>query len=371
MNEVKTLVAKAPGRINIIGEHLDYNDGHVLPASIQLTTQFRFRINGTPSTVNFDAKNVNETYSFNLNDYAPIDGNWQNYVMGVVNELQKLGGQITGFDASFEGTVPIGSGMSSSAALECSLATGLNALFDLGFSKKQIINACINAEHNFVGIKCGVMDQFASMMGKQGQAMLLDCMTLEYEYVPLEMDEHHFLLLNTNVTHELSSSEYNKRRQQCEDGLAFIKEHFLEVKSFRDVKLDMVTSLIGKMNAVNYNRCHHVVMEEQRVMEAVQVLQANDLSRLGELMYDSHDSLSQLYEVSCPELDFLVDQTRSDKAILGSRMMGGGFGGCTINMVQKEQTEAIIKRISEAYRKQLGKELTAYVVETGPGAHVL
>jgi len=367
---IDKITVQSPGRINLIGEHTDYNDGFVLPAAIDKKTVFKLHKN-KGNKIHFEALNVGERFSFDSTDFSPIAGGWQNYVMGVVHELQKIGGVIGGFDAQFEGDVPIGSGMSSSAALECSLAFGLNELFELKFDKWQLIKACQMAEHNFVGIKCGIMDQFASVMGKQNQAMLLDCQSLDYQHIPLELKDYQFLLLNTNVTHSLASSEYNTRRSECESGIEIIKKTFPKVSSFRDVSLEQLQSLVKQMPEVVFNRCLHVVTENRRVLKAVEALKQNDFKLLGELMYRSHLSLDKNYNVSCPELNYLVELTTDKDFILGSRMMGGGFGGCTINLIKKTETENFIKWATPKYQEQFGLDASPYIVNTANGAGIL
>ncbi len=364
-----SITAQSPGRINLIGEHTDYNEGYVLPAAIDKKTVFELQRNGTADSVNIHATDLAETYAFRLSAFEPISSGWQNYVMGVVAELQKLGAKISGFDASFEGTVPIGSGMSSSAALECSLAFGLNELFQLGFDKWQMIKAAQMAEHNFVGIKCGIMDQFASMMGKKDQVMLLDCRSLEFRYYPLDLGDYQFLLLNSNVTHSLASSEYNTRRQECEQGVAIIQQTYAQVKSLRDVSTEMLQRCSTELSATIYKRCRHVITENQRVLDATEALLKKDFSRLGDLMYQSHQSLQHDYEVSCPELDFLVAATRDKAYILGSRMMGGGFGGCTLNIIEKKQVEHFTALAAESFKREFGVDVTPYTVsiENGSG----
>lgn len=364
------LIAHAPGRINLIGEHTDYNDGFVLPAAIDKRTTFRILLNGTEHTVNARAVNLNESHTFDLTQVEPIDGGWANYVMGVVGELQKLGAEIKGFDCEFEGDVPIGSGMSSSAALECSLAVGLNDLFELGFDKWQLIKASQKAEHNYVGIMSGIMDQFASMMGKADHAMLLDCRSLEFEYVPLELGNYELLFLNTNVSHSLGDSEYNTRRQACEEGVSIIQQTYPAIQSLRDVDMDMLHTVKTQLSDRVYRRCHHIIAENARVHQTKAALTAGDFAQVGKLIYASHDSLQHDYEVSCPELDYLVSMTRDKDYILGSRMMGGGFGGCTLNLIQQGTKEAFIAEVSPLYQEKFGIELTPIVVSIGDGAHV-
>lgn len=364
------VISQSPGRINIIGEHTDYNDGFVLPAAIDKKSVFKLKRNGS-NLVTLTAKNVGETYTFDLFDFKPISNGWQNYAMGVVNELQKLGGKIEGFEGEFEGDVPIGSGMSSSAALECSLAFGLNELFDLDLDKWQLIKASQMAEHHFVGTKCGIMDQFASIMGKRNNVMLLDCKSLEFQYFPFELGDYQILLLNTNVSHNLASSEYNTRRASCEKGISIIQHKFQNVQSFRDVSLETLNQCISDLPEKIYRRCHHVISENARVLKATEALLAKNFHALGQLMYGSHYSLQKDYEVSCAELDFLVKQTEDKDYILGSRMMGGGFGGCTINLVKKNRVNHFIELASENYRKQFGVDLTPYTVSIGNGAELV
>jgi len=364
----KSITSQAPGRINIIGEHTDYNEGFVLPAAIDKKTVFTLKENGTKDRANIHAIDVAETYSFSLNNFQPIEAGWQNYVMGVVSELQKLGANLPGFDGQFEGNVPIGGGMSSSAALTCSLAYGLNELFALGLDKWQLIKAAQMAEHNFAKTKCGIMDQFASMMGKQNQVMLLDCRSLEFSYFPFDLGDYQLLLLNTNVTHSLAASGYNTRRDECELGVSTIQKSFPHVKSLRDVSLEMLQQCREAMPATIFKRCQHIITENARVLEATVALKKKDFQRLGDLMYQSHQSLQDDYAVSCPELDYLVHETRDKDYILGSRMMGGGFGGCTLSIIEKKQAARFIALAADHYRKQFGMELSPYSVSIENGA---
>jgi galactokinase len=367
-----TVISQSPGRINLIGEHTDYNEGLVLPAAIDKNSVFQLSKNGTPNQANIKATNVGEHYSFDLTNFSPLTGGWQNYVMGVVHELQKLGAKLTGFDGEFAGDVPIGSGMSSSAALECSLAFGLNELFDLQFDHWQLIKACQMAEHNFAGIQCGIMDQFASMMGKKNQAILLDCRTLDFKYFPIALGEYQILLLNSNVSHALASSEYNTRKAECQEGVAILQKLYptSEIKALRDVVYDMLPAHRELFSEKVYHRCKHVILEDSRVLKATTALTNNDFKTLGNLIYDSHYSLQNYYEVSCPELDFLVTQTVDQPYILGSRMMGGGFGGCTINLIKKSRTEEFVDKISSSYRDRFGMDTTPYLVSIENGTQL-
>jgi galactokinase len=258
--------------------------------------------------------------------------------------------------------------MSSSAALECSLAFGLNELFDLGLDTWDLIRASQMAEHHFVGIKCGIMDQFASMLGKPNSVMLLDCRTLEYAYVPLDLGDYQLLLLNTQVSHELASSDFNLRRSSCEEGLAFFQKQHSGVTSLRDVDGALFEKYKQNLPVPIANRVRHVLTENDRVLQATDALAKQDFKRLGELMYASHESLQHDYEVSCPELDFLVDLSRQNPAVLGSRMMGGGFGGCTLNLIHSTAVERFISESAEAYSRRFGIQLVAYPVQIGSGA---
>ncbi len=368
---LKAVSVQAPGRINIIGEHTDYNDGFVLPAAIDKKLTVHMHRNGTNSAANIHDRKRQKTFSFDLQNFSPREKGWHNYIMGVVHEMQKMGAEIQGFDAEFEGNVPIGGGMSSSAALECSFAFALNELFDLGLGQWQLIKASQMAEHNFVGIKCGIMDQFASIMGRKDQVMLLDCRSLEYKYFPIELGNYQLLLLNTNVSHSLASSEYNTRRSECEEGVAILKNKQPGITNLRDVTLEQVIANKGKMPEHIFRRCHHVVSENKRVLDATQALLDGNFAGLGELMYQSHFSLQNDYEVSCPELDFLVQETLSKDYVPGGRMMGGGFGGCTINVVEKSKAGEYVEQVSESYRNRFGIDLTPYEVSIEDGAKAI
>lgn len=362
------VIAQAPGRINIIGEHTDYNDGFVLPAAIDKKTIFKLCENQSPNLINIKATNLSESFSFDLTDFRRLENGWQNYIMGVVNELQKRGKQLRGFDAEFEGTVPIGSGMSSSASLECGFIFAINELFELNLSAHEMIKMAQAAEHNFVGIKCGIMDQFASMMGKKDQVILLDCRSLDYQYFPLELGQYQILLLDSKVSHTLASSEYNIRRADCEEGISLLKKNFPEILNLRDMNLSALITQKEHLPDKIYRRCHHVVSENQRVLVASQALVNGDTSKLGKLMYGSHYSLQNDYEVSCPELDYLVQQTEDKDYVLGSRMMGGGFGGCTISIVRKNRVVEFVETVYQNYYAKYGLELDSYSVSIEDGA---
>lgn len=359
---------RAPGRINLIGEHTDYNEGFVLPAAIDKEMIFSITKGPTGRCV-VHADDLKEVYSFDLENFSPLSSGWQNYVMGVVHELQNITlGTIGGCEIHFAGDVPLGAGVSSSAALECGLAYGLNDFFDLKLGKWQLAKACQRAEHNFVGMKCGIMDQFASIMARADHAMLLDCRSLEYEYFPLDLGSAQLVLLNTKVAHELATSAYNDRRESCEKGAEIIGRTFSNIKSLRDVDGHMLERCKQDLETEIYRRCLHVISENSRVLAATDALRDGNLNQLGTLMFASHKSLQYDYEVSCPELDFLVEQARACPGVLGARMMGGGFGGCTINLVQEAVLSTFIFEAKTAYGERFGIDLEDYQVKTADGA---
>jgi galactokinase len=292
---------------------------------------------------------------------------WTDYVLGVVDQLSGRGMAIGGFDLALDGDIIIGAGLSSSAAVECSVVYALNELFALGLSKTEMVKIAQAAEHEFAGVKCGIMDQFASMFGREGYAIRLDCRSLEYEYVPLQMKGIKIVLLNSNVSHSLASSEYNTRRQQCEQGVAWIKEHVPEVRSLRDATPEMLRTYVQHRDALVYRRCTYVLEENLRLQAACDDLKKGDMQALGQKMFRTHEGLSREYEVSCSELDWLVQYVRQEKAVLGARMMGGGFGGCSINLVKEEMIDTLVDRVSDQYRKATGLTLDAYVVEIADG----
>ncbi|SDW53428.1 galactokinase [Lutibacter oricola] len=365
------IIVDSPGRINIIGEHTDYNNGFVLPTAIDKKIQFKFRKNGTPTTCNIHSANFNTNFSFDLNEVAPGDEQWANYVLGVIDGIQKESDKLEGFDFVLDSNIPVGSGISSSAALECGVAFGLNELFDLGLSKIKMVEIGQMAEHNYVGTKCGIMDQFASVMSKEGHVILLDCQSLEYEYVPIQIKPYKILLLNTNVSHNLADGEYNKRRAMCEGGVAVIQKKYPEVKSLRDVTPEMLEEFKEELDAVTYNRCSYVVDEKVRVLNTVEALKNNQLDVMGANMYETHEGLSKLYEVSCPELDFLVDFSKDYDEVIGARMMGGGFGGCTINIIHEDKAEAFAKAASEAYFEKFNIKLTSFEANPSGGTSLV
>lgn len=357
----------SPGRINIIGEHVDYNDGFVMPAAINKYICFAISKNEN-SECAIIAKDLNEAYKFDLNDeIKPVNKMWVNYILGVLSQLKNLNKPLQGVNIVFSSTIPMGAGLSSSAALECGIGYAMDKLFDLGLTKEAIALIGQKSEHTFVGVNCGIMDQFASVFGKKNSVIKLDCNTLEYEYYKADFKKYSLLLLDSNVKHTHLTSGYNVRRQEVEQGLAIIRQHFPEVKTFRDCSEKMVLQLKEELGDVVFRRCHFVVKEIQRVLDAAKALKNSDFKKLGQLMTETHHGLSKEYEVSCDEIDFLVGAVQHEKSVLGARMMGGGFGGCSINLVEKGTENELIESISEKYRNAFGIELKPYKIKIAKG----
>jgi galactokinase len=369
MQSVKVI---APGRINLIGEHTDYNDGFVLPAAIQM---------GATATISKRADDEIHLKAIDLSETLIIDSlanlrvsekQWANYMIGVIVQFVKKQKFPTGFDIELTSNVPIGAGLSSSAAIECAIAYGLNELFAFGIDKLELTYMAQKAEHDFAGVQCGIMDQFASMFGKKDQVVLLDCKSMEYQYFPLDLKGFQIILFDTGVKHALASSEYNTRRLECEEGLKQIQQKFPQVHSLRDATMQMLNETVHpSTHPIAYNRCKYVIEEIERTQLATQDLKLNQVQAFGEKMFKTHDGLSNLYEVSCPELDILIAGVRDNENVIGARMMGGGFGGCTINIVNEAHAEAIIEQVGKLYQLKTGKTLAHYIVRVEEGVHVL
>lgn len=364
------IVVRSPGRVNIIGEHTDYNNGFVLPAAIDKAIYVAVSPRNDEQIKLYSGE-FDKSYDTALSKLKPTEEGWPNYILGVADQLVKRGYPIKGFNLAIDGDVPIGSGLSSSAAVECATAFALNEVFRLNISKKDIVFIGQKAEHTFAGVMVGIMDQFASVFGKKDHVIKLDCQSLDYEYVPLKLEGYKILLLNTNVKHSLASSEYNTRRAQCEQGVAWVKEHHPQVNSLRDVNMEMLHKYVEPKDALIYRRCKYVVEEKERLLTGCEDLKKGDLAALGRKMFQTHDGLSKEYEVSCKELDFLVDAVRNNPDVVGARMMGGGFGGCTINIVKEEAIDPLVKSLGESYEKNMGKELTAYIAQVEDGTSLL
>lgn len=363
------LVVRAPGRINLIGEHTDYNNGFVLPAAIDKAIVFAVAQSNT-DVFELYASDLGEDFSFDSNELqASQEKKWANYLIGVIAQYKKKGHTVPPLQIAFGGNIPLGAGLSSSAAVECGLAYAINELLGLHLPKEELAHMAQKAEHEFAGVQCGIMDQFASLMGAKEHVIRLDCQTLEYEYFPFPMDKYQIVLCDTQVKHSLASSEYNTRRQECEEGVALLSSHYPDVKSLRDVNTTMLEKHRKEMDPIVFDRCQYVVHENIRVLEGCWDLSAGDLEAFGKKMYASHDGLSKRYAVSCAELDFLVGQTEDKPYVLGARMMGGGFGGCTINLVEVEYIDQFEAEMKKAYSARFNIDLVTYrvAIEDGVG----
>lgn len=363
----------SPGRINLIGEHTDYNLGYVLPTAIEKNITFNFQKNGSDHDCHVYSKTYDTGFELSLKTISRSEVEWENYILGVLNEISKCSDKLMGFDCTLESNLPTGSGLSSSAALECGLAFGLNELFQLGLTKLEMVQLSQTAEHTYVGTQCGIMDQFASVMSKAGNVILLDCRSLESSLIPIDLHPYKIILLNTKVSHNLASSEYNTRKQECEEGVAIIQKKYPNVKSLRDVTDEMLAACENDMDAIVFNRCSFIVAENIRVLEMTDALRKKDLETVGAILYRAHKGISELYEVSCPESDFLVNFSKSNPAVLGARQTGGGFGGCTLNIVHESAVVKFIEDASKAYKSKFDIILEPFEVlpSGGTSAYVL
>jgi galactokinase len=355
----------APGRINLIGEHVDYNEGFVLPAAIHLGIAFAIARNHTDS-IRIFASDVCERDEFSITEIYKRNS-WMNYTRGVFHEFQKDGKEFGGVDIVFMGNLPQGAGLSSSAALECGLAFALNELFQWNYSRKQLALLCQRAEHGFPGVKCGIMDQFSSLMGKKDHCFLLDCRDLTYDYYPANFDPYSIVLIRSGVHHSLVEGEYNQRRADCEAGVEVCKKINPAINSLRDVPEEMMDQIKEQIHPRIFNRCRYVIEEIERTRKATEYLQKGDSVEFGKLLFETHWGLSRLYEVSTPEIDFLVEQSQNHPAVIGSRIMGGGFGGCTLNLVKKDQIEVWSTELLSKYKNKFGIEASMIAVQADEG----
>lgn len=364
--KTKPLIVFSPGRINLIGEHTDYNDGFAFPAAINKGIALAISKSAT-NVSNAYALNKDEIFEFKTENIIPIeDGGWRNYILGVVAELQILGKHIGHFNSVFAGNIPAGAGMSSSAALENSFVFGLNELFDLGLSKNEMILVSQKAEHNFAGVKCGIMDQYASMFGIKKSALLLDCRTVESTPYKIDFKDYKLMLINSNVKHDLSESAYNDRRDVCEK-----VSDLLRIDALRDASKEALDRIKDEITDDHYQKALYVINENKRVKQFSEAITKDDIAALGDLLYQSHEGLSKNYKVSCEELDFLVDRAKENPNVLGARMMGGGFGGCTINLIKKKVFKKFKKDISKKFRKAFERDCSVYSVKLSQGTQLV
>jgi len=405
------ILISSPGRINLIGEHTDYNMGFVLPAAINKAIYLGIQ-KRQDNEIHLHSLDYNDDHQTSMDKIVRSGKLWPDYILGVVDQIRihrmsrihkmKNGegsridgvdrinrieeletgnridrmpkGELAGFNIVFGGDIPPGAGLSSSAALECATAFALNELFGLGLDRIDMVKMSQAAENEFVGMKCGIMDQFASMFGKKDHLIRLDCQSLEYTYIPFHLEGVKVVLFDTRVKHSLASSAYNKRREQCEEGVRLVEAQTSklkapgpEIRSLRDVTEEDLLRYVKPVNEVVYNRCTFIVSEIQRLLSGCKDLENNGVAAFGKKMFETHDGLSKLYEVSCKELDILVDLVKDDPDVLGARMMGGGFGGCTINLIKNEAVERLIAKVSEKYKMETGVEMFVYEVEVEEG----
>ena len=360
----------SPGRINLIGEHTDYNGGFVFPGAVDCGIMAEMRPNGTEDVVMAYAIDLKDRVDFKLSDPNGPKTSWARYIYGIAKEMQKLGVPVKGFNIAFAGDVPLGAGMSSSAAMESCFACGLNDLFgDNKVSKWDMVLAGQATEHNYCGVNCGIMDQFASVFGQKGKLMRLDCRSREFEYFPFDPQGYKLVLINSCVKHELAGSPYNDRRNSCENVVKHIAAKHPEAKfeTLRDCTWEQLEEVRAEVGEEDYKRAHFVLGEKDRVLAVCDALNAGDYETVGKKMYETHDGLSKEYEVSCEELDYLNDIAR-ECGVTGSRIMGGGFGGCTINLVKDELYDEFIKTVKAKYTEKFDVEPKVIDVVIGDGS---
>lgn len=361
-------LAYAPGRVNLIGEHTDYNDGFVLPIAIDRWVAYVLSPRDDRK-VRLASLNFGGEVEFGLDDLRKDDVHpWSNYPRGVAWALQERGATLKGMDAVLYGDVPLGSGLSSSAALEVATAAAFRAVSDLSLDGVTVALLCQRAENQFVGVNCGIMDQFVSQLAKDGHALLIDCRSLEYRHVPLPSENYRFVVADTGKRRGLVDSEYNTRRRECEEAAAFFAKRRPGVKALRDVSPEELREAEGKLDPTVFRRARHVVTENDRTLKAVDALQKGDMEAFGELMNASHESLRTDYQVSCSELDAMVEEARRVPGVLGSRMTGAGFGGCTVSLVRTDAVERFLAQVPERYTARTGLKPEVFVFEAVGGA---
>ncbi|MGQ9778312.1 MAG: galactokinase [Bacillota bacterium] len=370
----RAVLAASPGRVNLIGEHTDYNDGFVLPVAIDR----KVWILGAPradETVRLYSLDFGTEVEFPLAAVETVAPDrvhrWSNYPRGVLWALMGAGYRLGGFAAVVAGEVPQGAGLSSSAAFEVTTAVLVDRLFGLGLAAEELVRLCQRAENLFVGVNCGIMDQFIARLGRAGHALLLDCRDLSYNYYPLDPAKARVVVVDTGIKHALVASEYNRRRQECELGVAVLQSRYPAVRALRDADAAMLAAVESAMDPVVARRCRHVVEENGRALAAARALAAGDLEGFGRLMYESHASLRDLYEVSCPELDLLVELARGVPGVYGARMTGAGFGGCTVNLVRPEAVEEFAAAVKEGYAARTGRIPAVYLCRAADGGKIV
>lgn len=361
-------IISAPGRINLLGEHIDYNDGLVLPTAIDKEIVFSIAPNHTRQ-LNCVALDYDESFSFSVDELLSGEG-WISYLKGVVQGIKNKGKEIQGVDCMFSSNIPVGAGLSSSAALCCGFGFALNELFNLGLPKSELAYIAQFSEHEFAKVRCGIMDQYASLFSQKKNLLSLDCRDVSHQYVPFDLGSFELLLADTKVKHELSTTAYNDRRAACETGVALLQKGNRQIKSLRDASLDQLIDSKKLFDPEVFIQCQYVIEEIDRVTKGIVCLKKNDFVEFGQLMYQSHLGLKEKYKVSCDELDFLVELALEQKAI-GSRMMGGGFGGCTINLIQSSERDSIKVALEKRYQTRFGRSPAFYTVSPQDGVRVI
>lgn len=367
-------VVASPGRINLIGEHTDYNGGYVLPAAINkyITVALAKRSDSELHLYSIDLQQSYKVADIKAAEPIAKSGlGWPDFILGVVEQLLKQHAEIGGFNLAITGDIPLGAGVSSSAAFECAVVFALNEMYELGLEKLDMVLLAQRAENVFVGVQCGVMDQFASMFGKKDHVIKLNCTTLQYEYIPFKIGALKTVLFDTKVKHSLAASAYNTRRQECEAGVAMIQKKFPGVKNLSEASINMLEESLGTEHSIIANRCRYVIEENARIYNGCKDLEKNDLVTFGKRMYQTHEGLSKLYEVSCKELDFIVGACKLYPAVIGARMMGGGFGGCVIALVEENAIAHITEEMGAAYVKQFSINMGMFEVAIGNGTELI
>jgi galactokinase len=359
----------SPGRINLIGEHTDYNNGLVLPAAINRYMVFAMSLNGLGKHRIY-AMDVDDEIQLELHDFNKSDHSWTNYFIGILKEFHSMS-HMSGIDCCFASDIPIGAGLSSSSAMECGFMKGLNHLFHLNLTEWEMINISQRSNHDFLGIQGGIMDQFACFYGKADHAMMLDCRDSSHTYVPIHLPDHQFVLFDTKVSHDHLTSKYNERVAECRRAVDLLAAKHSNLKTLRDVDEVMLKQHGHLLNPISLNRAKFVVQENRRVELFMNALRESDIQLLGSILTMSHLGLQRQYEVSCKELDLMVDLALPLVGVLGARMMGGGFGGCTLNLMEKEHVDHVIFSVLSQYKKRTGTECDAYIVKMVEGAQVV
>lgn len=365
-------VYAAPGRVNLIGEHTDYNDGFVMPMAIEKDIRMVIQLRNDKKVKAFSL-DYDKVIEFKVDKlFYDKENIWINYIKGIIDELQKLGNKLQGFNLLFTGNIPQGSGLSSSAALEVVTALAISDLHNINLEAVELALLAQRAENNFVNVQCGIMDQYISRLGQKDNALLIDCRTNQYQLVPFANENYQIVICNSKVERGLVDSEYNKRRKECNQAVEFFKQKIDEnIKALRDLDLESLEKYKAELKKNVYKRAHHVISENQRVLDAKKALEKNDMKEFGKLLYESHQSLSADYDVSSKELDLLVELASREKGVKGARMTGAGFGGCTVNLVKKEFVNDFAENIKKAYYQSSGIKADIYITDPAPGARKL